>query len=83
MSSARVARALFSAHTDSLDDYVVSQRVDRKAADDIKDSVVDLSQQEQLRLQMALYRRTKALQMLSNVLRKTSDTSKNMIQNMK
>jgi hypothetical protein len=64
------------ARSAALDAYLTGQNVSY-------DSLSDMSQEQQLKLQMALDRRTKALQTLSNILKKTSDTSQGIIQNLK
>lgn len=47
------------------------------------DSMSELSEEEQLRLQMAMDRRSKMMDALSNILKKLSDTSNAIIQNLK
>ena len=47
------------------------------------DSLSDLGEEAQLKLQMSMDRRSQALSTLSNVLKKTSDTSSGIIGNLK
>lgn len=50
---------------------------------DGKDSLSDMSEMQQMRMQMYMDRRQKALEMLSNLLKKESDTSNSIIGNLK
>ena len=55
-------------------------------ADAIKqdlDAMGEMGEMESLRLQMAMDRMSKMMSTLSNVLKKTSDTSSSIVQNMK
>jgi hypothetical protein len=47
------------------------------------DSMNELNEMESLRLQMAMDRRSKFMQALSNILKKTSDTQASIVQNLK
>ena len=47
------------------------------------DQMSDLGSMDQMRLQMAMDRRSKLIEALSNILKKTSDTSDSVIQNLK
>ena len=47
------------------------------------DTMSDLGQEDQLRLQMAMDRYSKLMQMLSNIEKKMSDTDKSIVNNMK
>ena len=47
------------------------------------DSLGEMSEEQQLRLQMAMDRRTKAMETLSNLLNKMSDTQSNIVSNLK
>ena len=47
------------------------------------DSLSELGEMESLRLQMAMDRLTKMMSTLSNILKKTSDTAQNLVQNLK
>jgi len=64
------------AHSVSLDDYMNYRRISY-------DSLGDLSQEQQLKLNLAAERRTKAMQILSNILKKMADTDQSIIKNMK
>ena len=56
---------------------------DQAALANSRDSLSDLSEQQQLQLQMATDRRTKALTLLSNMMRKIADTDATIIGNLK
>ena len=47
------------------------------------DSISDMSEMDQLQLQLAMDRLSKAMSVLSNVLKKYDDTTKNIVGNMK
>ena len=47
------------------------------------DTLSELSQEQQLKFQTAMDRQSKASTTLSNILKKSSDTSQSIIQNMK
>jgi len=55
----------------------------KDAAQDDKDSLSDMGEMEQLRLQALMDRRAKAEEMLSNMMKKSSDTQNAIIGNMK
>lgn len=50
---------------------------------DKKDSMGELSEEQQLKMQMMMDRRSKAIQVISNMLKKVSDTEQTVIQNLK
>ncbi|RYY60764.1 MAG: hypothetical protein EOO05_08785 [Chitinophagaceae bacterium] len=54
-----------------------------KDSKDAADSQSDLSQQDQLRLQMLMDRRSKMMEVISNLMKKMSDTSDQIIGNLK
>lgn len=57
-----------------------------QAIDDVKselDSLSEMGETESLRLQMAMDRMSKAMSMLSNILKKMSETSGQITQNLK
>ena len=60
----------------ALDDFLASQKVSY-------DSLGDMSQEQQLKLQMALEHKSKAESAASNVMKKTSDTESGIIRNIK
>jgi hypothetical protein len=53
------------------------------AFDQSLDSISDLSEEQQLRLQLAMDRRDKIFEMLSNILKKLSSTEQQIISNIK
>jgi hypothetical protein len=73
------------------DDLLLTRRRIRRAgtddpvdpAKDQLDSLTELSEMESLRLQMALDRRSKFIEALSNVMKKMSDTNDAIIENLK
>lgn len=48
-----------------------------------KDSLSEMSEEEQLKLQMAMDRRSKALETISNLMKKASDTQQGVVKNIK
>ena len=64
------------AHSVSLDDYLNYRRISY-------DSLGDMSQEQQLKLKLAAERRTKAIEILSNLMKKMADTDQSIIKNMK
>jgi hypothetical protein len=61
-----------------------SLRESTNAADKQKlDSLSEMGEMESLRLQMAMDRKSKLMSTLSNLLKKESETSSNIIQNIK
>ncbi|RTL60434.1 MAG: hypothetical protein EKK37_06260 [Sphingobacteriales bacterium] len=50
---------------------------------DKKDNMADLSEEQQLKLQMIMDRRSKAIQAISNMMKKLSETEENIIKNIK
>jgi hypothetical protein len=64
------------ARSAALDQFLASERVSY-------DSLGDLGQEQQLKMQMALDRQSKANQIMSNMLKKISDTAQGITQNLK
>jgi hypothetical protein len=64
------------ARSAALDAYLESERID-------KDSLSDLSEQQQLRLQQHAERRSKALALVSSLMKKTAETQQGVVKNMK
>jgi hypothetical protein len=64
------------ARTQALDEYLNSQQVSY-------DSLGDMSEQQQLKMQMILDRRANAMQIISNLLKQTSDAKQGIIRNLK
>lgn len=70
------------------DEYILArEHLERAKATDVPkdelDSLSELSELEQLRLQMIMDRRSKMIEMLSNLLKKMSETQDAVIQNLK
>lgn len=85
VQSAEVARL-----TTTLNDQVSTAKIEQedlaKAIDTLKqdlDSMSELGEMESLRLQMAMDRMSKMMSTLSNLLKKMSDTSSQITQNLK
>ncbi len=55
----------------------------KKQLRDQRDSLAELGEEQQLRLQMAMDRRSKAISTISNLLKKIHDTQQSIIQNLK
>jgi len=55
----------------------------QKAPKDKTDSLSELGQQDQMQLQLLMERKAKLEEMISNVLKKSSDTSAGVVQNLK
>ena len=66
-----------------LQDVKDTLHVGAQAMEDNKDSLSEMSQQDQLRLQMAMDRYSKLMSTLSNVMKKQSDASSAILRNMK
>ncbi len=64
------------ARSAALDQFLASERVSY-------DALGDLGQEQQLKMQMALDRQSKANQIMSNMLKKISDTAQGITQNLK
>jgi hypothetical protein len=75
------------AQTKAINNSKAAQRsqmqAQQQAAADKKDSLSDMSQMEQMKLQMAMDRRAKMIETLSNLMKKMSDTDNSIIKNMK
>jgi hypothetical protein len=71
------------AETKAANDSKAALRQQQQAMADKKDSLSDMSQMQQARLQMAMDRRSKLIEALSNIMKKFSDTDNSIIKNMK
>jgi hypothetical protein len=71
------------AQTKATNDSKAALRQQQQAMSDKKDSLSDMSEMQQMRLQMAMDRRSKMVEALSNMMKKMSDTDNSIIKNMK
>jgi hypothetical protein len=59
------------------------QKQDQRAARNQKDTMSDMSEEESLRLQMMMDRRSKFIQAMSNIEKKIAETQDSLVQNLK
>lgn len=81
----RISESLRTLHSE-LQESLVSQADVEKEVEALKsqlDSLADLSEESQLRLQIIMDRIAKAFQTLSNIMKKSSETASAIIQNLK
>ena len=82
---AAIRKLLVEEHKKVVAELTDKQKAALAEADlkDNLDSMSEMGEMESMRLQMAMDRMSKFMQALSNILKKTSDTDSNIIQNLK